>query len=478
MSTKSFTLHDQRAFAELSGDYNPLHLDPVAARRSMTGGCVVHGMHLLLWALDEWLSDQPLSNAGISIKAQFQRPSPIDLPLELEFAARSHEALKVRVRAGAADFARFSARRSTARMADSQPMIGSESPKRYAPCELTEREIGRCQGHEQLTYDRQACADQFPHVTRHMTAEQIAALLGYTRVVGMQCPGLHSLLSEMTLADDPGENSGGLSYSVTEFDDRFGLAVLAMRTQNTLGTVKAFLRPPPRAQPAFSELQSRVVADEFSGQRALVVGGSRGIGEVTAKLLAAGGANVVVTYHAGQHDAQRVVDEINAAMPVASCCQLDVLNPPLQLPIELSAECGPTHIYYFATPFIFSAIERYFSPALFERFSRYYVTGFVNLLDRMRNRTPLSVFAPSSTALDERPLNMGEYAAAKAAAESVCAYLRLAHPRDVYLDPRLPRMDTDQTASLLQVDSQDAAELMLNHLRTLSRLSTEKNSPS
>jgi len=49
---RTFTLADLIAFAELSGDYNPLHTDPLVARRTQLGECVAHGIYVLLWALD------------------------------------------------------------------------------------------------------------------------------------------------------------------------------------------------------------------------------------------------------------------------------------------------------------------------------------------------------------------------------------------------------------------------------------------
>ncbi len=58
MQYRTFTSEDQIAFAELSGDYNPLHMDAVASRRMLFGSQVVHGIHTLLWALDCYSKDK------------------------------------------------------------------------------------------------------------------------------------------------------------------------------------------------------------------------------------------------------------------------------------------------------------------------------------------------------------------------------------------------------------------------------------
>ena len=52
LAERTFTKADQARFAAVSGDRNPVHLDPVLARRTPAGAPVVHGVHLLLWGLD------------------------------------------------------------------------------------------------------------------------------------------------------------------------------------------------------------------------------------------------------------------------------------------------------------------------------------------------------------------------------------------------------------------------------------------
>ena len=62
----------------------------------------------------------------------------------------------------------------------------------------------------------------------------------------------------------------------------------------------------------------------IKNQSALIIGGSRGIGEVTAKILAAGGANVLITYNKGKNDAEKVVSDINSHGGVAAMLHYDI----------------------------------------------------------------------------------------------------------------------------------------------------------
>ena len=52
IGNKSFNLDDQLQFAKFSGDFNPIHVDPILARRTISGECIVHGINGLMYAIE------------------------------------------------------------------------------------------------------------------------------------------------------------------------------------------------------------------------------------------------------------------------------------------------------------------------------------------------------------------------------------------------------------------------------------------
>ena len=61
------SLKSQAAFAELSGDFNPVHLDPVHARRTMFGQVVTHGVHNVLCSIEKYLKRHPFFIKHIAV---------------------------------------------------------------------------------------------------------------------------------------------------------------------------------------------------------------------------------------------------------------------------------------------------------------------------------------------------------------------------------------------------------------------------
>lgn len=473
MTQRVFTPDDQAAFARLSGDYNPLHLDPVLARRLLFGRQVVHGLHALLWSLDEQLQVEAQPLELRLVKANFQAGIGVGQTVCCRATREEQYRITVKLEAAAAPAAWAEISWEPARHRRSH-RLSKSPPDLPGKCrERSLEDVASAAGSIALAFDEDLAGRLFPNLTRVLPAMQLAALLATTRLVGMECPGYHSIYSSLNLAFYPDSaGTGNLNYRVADCNRRLALVSMDVEAPGTQGEIKAFLRPKPRTQASFAEICRQVEAGEFSNQRALIVGGSRGLGEVAAKLLAAGGADVMLTYHRGQKDARRVVAEIVSHGGKADCLPLNVLAPSQDLADRICQCAAPLYLYYFATPYIFGAAKGRFSPQRFADFCDFYVTGFLRTVQLLGSSTGglQKVFFPSSTAVDDLPLDMGEYAAAKMAGEILCAFLQKAHPGIAVHKPRLPRIATDQTASLLPVSSQAPVPILLRNLRRLRQM--------
>ena len=311
-------------------------------------------------------------------------------------------------------------------------------------------------------------AGLLPGLNERLPQAWLSAIATASRLVGVACPGKNSIFGELilteALAPETPAGDAAMAYRLTKYDARFRYCDIALSAPGMTGRIGAFLRPEALKQPGLDALRGLVGAQSFAGQRALIVGGSRGLGEVSAKLLAAGGGEVILSYSRGAEDAERVVQEIVGAGGRASAIRIDVTEPPAEALRDLAA----THLYYFATPFAFAGAREVFSAKLFQRFASVYLDGFLALFDAVRTPALRGVFYPSSVAVEQAPPDMGEYAAAKAAGEAMCRHLANANPRIAFVVPRLPRLDTDQTQTVSAVENADPAPLLADLIKAFA----------
>ncbi len=450
VARRTFDEADQTWFAGLSGDNNPIHIDPLRARRTAAGRPAVHGIHLVLWSLDAYAKAAGGPPPLAMLDVQFTRfvLSGEDAVLEAEGAPAG---ARLCVIAG-------DAIRCEIRLAFGQPVAAPDRrgdlPDWIAdptePLDIAPEAISGRTGRLRFATGPDHLAAAFPAASAWLGAGRLAALAATTRLVGMVYPGLHSIYTGLRFAiTDDADGAEGIAFAMARVRHR--LVAAEVRGGGLAGRVEAFARPVPARQAAMAELVGRVRPNAFDGAAALVVGATRGLGELTAKLLAAGGARVMLSYRVGREEAEAVASDIR------SCGgRCEVLRYEVGLPAAEQLAClseAPSHAYYFATPPIAEPGSIFFDRRRLADLAAIFVDGFWDLATALRERRrDIALFYPSTVFVAERPKGMAEYAMAKAAGEVLCAEMNATlAPLRVTLR-RLPRLFTDQTSGVAGFD--------------------------
>jgi len=465
LGQRTFSMEDQQEFATASGDLNPMHLDALKARRTQAGEPVVHGIHILLWVLDAFAANQREIAPVRSLRAHFDRFLYLEEQVTIILTDKSERRARFQVRVGNVTRLRLTLDFGDPHggTVDWNTDSMAEIPFSSVPMDQTFSKTGEMTG--RIAFRMTDPESRFPSATAWLGSERIAVLAATTHLVGMICPGLHSIYSELSLqvCTEPAA-SPGLSFRVADADERFRSVQIDIAGADLVGSLETTARTPPVEQAGVAHLTELVEPGEFSGATALIVGGSRGLGELTAKLIALGGGNVIITWHSGKADAERVAAEIEQAGGLCDILQYDARKPATEQLAPLNPV--PTHVYFYATPTIFKAASAFFSAQRFKEFLQIYIDGFIDLLNAVRERqSALSAFYPSSVAVGDRPQGMTEYSMAKAAGEVLCSDINTSlAPARVTVE-RLPRLLTDQTATVTGAETASAVDVMLPIIR-------------
>jgi acyl dehydratase/NAD(P)-dependent dehydrogenase (short-subunit alcohol dehydrogenase family) len=471
LQTRIFDWKAQADFAFFSGDRNPWHMDAIAARRTQAGRPVVHGMHAVLWALEVLASDNALHESLAQINVDFNRFIYVGEEVALDVTRRNGEGIKLKLRVNGLVVTSLKLTFGRAKPAIPRENLSGPADLHSwteMPAELSLDQMG--QSNDFLPYAQSLveAANFFPGVAAAIDSRRVAALACVSRQVGMVCPGLHSIFNGFTVTTvDLAAQPDTMHFQVTKVDERLRLVSQSVEGGGWSGRIESFARIPPVAQASVKDLADFVRNNEFKHTSALIVGGSRGLGELTAKLIAAGGGAVTITYAVGRTDALDIQRQIHEWGGMCEILHYDVTKPAED---QLHAlKLFPTSVYYFATPVISRRKIALYSRSVLNDFMRFYVDGFYNLLQELSKSSDaiLTAFYPSSVAVEERPAEMSEYAMAKAAGEVLCANLARFSMVLRVVVVRLPRMLTDQTATLIPIETAESRDVILPIIRRM-----------
>ena len=382
IAVRRFSIEDQMAFSKFSGDINPIHVDPVAARRTLGGQCIVHGMHILVWALDE-LSESHRVTAK-SLRARFIKPVFIDEVVSCQWDASSrklninaNETLRAVIDVQIGESMCFELSESVV----VKSSRGKPNQPTFFKCSTLKRQRFYIYGTPTLA------STMFPSLCKAYGLLVVSEIGALSQLVGMECPGLHSLFTSLDL--NLCARRSNAEFNVVKSDDRIGFLRIAVTGLSINVELDAIYRPIPVKNSHISELSLLVNQNEFVNVRALIVGGSRGLGEVVAKLISAGGGESTITYNVGQLEAELISEEILSWGGRCKIVQKSVGAS--QTKLENITDIN--QLYYFATPKIVGTQNILESEKLYSKYQKFYVENFELLAEEVRGGGALkSVF--------------------------------------------------------------------------------------
>lgn len=464
LGSRAYSQEDQHAFADLSGDHNPLHVNRSVARRTLAGGLAVHGIHQVFSAFElllAYLESQGSDEGAIAgFNAQFLKMVLVGERVDFHLEKMEKREHRIVVRRSIEVVSRI-----TIKMGNRQDRIDANLGPvlKRVPAELALKTICTQAGCFDLGLESDRAWKMFPRTMDMMGNVRMASTLGLSRLIGIHCPGLNSIFAEANIQFCRDTNPQAINYRVEQVDARFGRIEMAVRNVSLQGKLIAFMRPPPQAQPAMAEVVNVVQRDSFTRSIALIVGGTRGLGEITAKIIAAGGGLPIISYFQGDEDAERVRSEINCQGGRCAVIPLDVRDFSSEAVLELMGrQKGVKTCYYFATPKIEKGMRGLLNPDLLQKYREIYVICFERLISAMSQNSSqkMRIFYPSTGLINSKSDEFKEYILAKECGEELSKKLNKLRDMEIMVE-RLPLMKTDQTQAILSLDAQDSLEVML-----------------
>lgn len=201
IGAREFTEGDQEWFAAVSGDRNPMHMDAVAARRTIAHFPVVHGMHASLWALDVLFQAfmQDAVQPRVQVKVNFAAPVLLGDHVRAVLIDESDRALRINIMVEETTAIQMMVRPGGDQAVSRDIITNDPSVTPTMPLNLTFDQMTSARGAIRFAGDPDEIGGRFPAAARVLDARRLAALASSSFLVGMICPGLHSIYRGLEL---------------------------------------------------------------------------------------------------------------------------------------------------------------------------------------------------------------------------------------------------------------------------------------
>ena len=449
ITSRTFSSADCIKFAELSQDFNDIHLSLPKSSGANFNNQINHGVNSLLWALESFYIR--FNYLPKKIHARFKQPVLIDEVVNLYWDSErcllsildmnDKTLVSVMIIDKLSRYEKNVPKKTIAKILN-QPIANEVM--------FEELKLGK-QNIDLYPINLKVLPLLFPNLTNFIGEEALSSIIYISQIVGMHLPGKYSILNFINLQFK--KNTSRENVDLIQTDERTKYIIFDFVTPTTNACVGAFFRPKPIDIETIHNIDVRKAHISIPKDRKiLVIGGSSGIGALVSKVLARNGADVTITYHQQKEAAESLRNNLSS-----QGFFIDVLHfsiPEVYKKIELEEKFES--VYYFATPPIRTSFGA-FNQELYEEYHHYYVSTFVKLIDIFSSGYCKRIFFPSSILLDKPRPGYSEYILAKSQGELVCS---IAKPRNKLKIKvlRLKAVLTNNTNNLIPLNFSDPVQ--------------------
>ena len=347
---KIFSLKDQETFSLISGDYNSIHLDKTKSRKSIFGDVIVHGINLVITSLN-FLNKNFNKVLFSKLKADFLKPVYLDYITVFKLTITGN-LFKIEI---------YQNKIKTTNIS------GSFLNKNIKSSNSNIQDYRKISNDTNLDILKQ----YYQYLNSNKLSYEISELAMTSKIIGMIEPGELSLFSSIELKKNR-SNYGKYGYlkKINEVLS-IGLINQELFTNNFFILLKAFRLQKPIYQKSIRSYYKKIPNNLFLNQSSIVIGGSRGLGEITTKCLLVGGSKVSFSFNHGIEDAKRIVNDLNSNGYKANKLKLDIIK--VKKTIKIFRKEKFDNLFYFATPKIIGNISQDIDSTIFKKMCVFYV---------------------------------------------------------------------------------------------------------
>lgn len=446
-SKKKFTPNLQNKFANSSLDKNLIHMDMIESRLHFSGQVIVHGMHVLIWALDEFVNkflNLVVDYEIFDIKCKFLKPIFLNELLDLKITNNENifylivskndtrlTTIRIKLKSGSIKKNEYS------------NLCYFDLLKIKEPLESNKNFFTRTGYVDISSIDLKFLKKYYKHFSNFFSENTIRSLQGLSSVIGMIYPGKRSLITEINLQEYKKQKNNGdyLYFKLNKQSEALGYKQILIESNSLAANVDTLDRPNPVNFNNISLYSGLVKKNSYKDHKVLIIGGSRGIGAMMAKLLAYGNAQVIITYKHCEKEARSIAKHknINAFL-------FDVKTKKIN-PDIINIFKNIDSVFYFASTKIFFRRTKKYHLNYKKEFDDIFVNSFKMCLYeilRLNNNLKYCLYPSTSEINNKNSINI-EYINSKILAEKVCAQMKRSYPNINIYAPRLEKIITHQT---------------------------------